>query len=116
MKLVFKLITTISLILILAYFTSSFVLPSVTVINNSGQVIEQIQVTLPSSHLDFGSLNDSQSNTLHYALKQSDGTYIYQFTNTNSDLLTGSCGYVTQNEFHKKVVITINKNQQIVCN
>jgi len=115
MKLTFKLLVSFFVVLIIAYYGSAFVMPSVTIKNNSGNEIKQIQVALPSSNLNFGSLIDSKQNTLHYSLKQNDGSYIYKFINESTDMFSGSCGYVTHNEFHKRVVITINKNNEVVC-
>ncbi len=90
-------------------------MPSVTIVNKSGAVIEQVEVALPSSNLNFGALMDGEENTLHYSLEQSDGVYNYQFKSKNSVMFRGSCGYVTNNEIHKRVVITLNKNNEVVC-
>ena len=98
------------LIGIFLYCSSLFILPSVTLVNNSGEFIENAKINLPNSSLDFGSLNSGEKNTLHYSLKQKDGTYKYNFIISPNVLVTGECGYVTSNEINKHAVIFINKN------
>ncbi|KXI27442.1 hypothetical protein AX660_22265 [Paraglaciecola hydrolytica] len=41
-------------------------MPSVTIVNKSGNVIEQVEVALPSSNLNLGALRGREENTLHY--------------------------------------------------
>jgi hypothetical protein len=92
-----------------------FVMPSITIINNSGVKIEQAEITLPANHLDFGTIANNQQNTLHYALNQSDGSYHYTFKLTGLSAISDNCGYVTQNEIHKRVFISINHNFEVIC-
>ncbi|UAA38441.1 hypothetical protein KIH87_17445 [Paraneptunicella aestuarii] len=115
MKLVVRIVISILVVMVVAYYGSVFVMPSVTIVNKSGNVVEQAEVALPNSNLNFGMLEDGEVNTLHYFLKQSDGVYNYQFKSENLVMLRGSCGYVTNNEIHKRVVITLNKNNDVVC-
>jgi hypothetical protein len=115
MKLIVNIVIVILAAIAIAYYGSFFILPSVTVVNKSGVFIEQVEVALPSSNLNFGALIDGEKNTLHYSLKQVNGLYNYKFTRENSIAFKGSCGYVTSYEFHKRVVITLLKNKQVVC-
>ncbi len=115
MKLIVKFAISIITFFVVAYFGSALVMPSVTIVNNSGDFIEQIEVALPSSNLDFGSLKNGEHNTLHYALEQNDGVYSYQFKREDLAVVRGTCGNVASYEFHKRVLITINKNNKIVC-
>ncbi|WP_434951113.1 hypothetical protein ACRWQL_16450 [Shewanella sp. HL-SH4] len=115
MKLIVKVVISTFVIACFAYYGSLFVMPSVTIENHSTSAIKQIEVALPSSNLNFGAINDGEKNTLYYSLEQNDGMYRYQFENENSAVYNGSCGYVTSNELHKRFIITINKNNQVIC-
>ena len=115
MKFIIKLVISILVILIVAYFGSAFVMPSITIVNSSGHNTEQTEVALPSSNLSFGALMNGEQNTLYYNLEQSDGVYSYTFKYENTAVISGSCGYVTSNEIHKRVVITLNEYNQVVC-
>lgn len=115
MKLFAKIVISILVFIVVAYYGSVFIMPSVTLVNKSGDVVEQAEVSLPNSNLNFGVLMDGEENTLHYSLEQSDGVYHYLFKSKNSVVFRGSCGYVTHNEIHKRVVITLNKNNEVIC-
>ncbi|WP_394229365.1 hypothetical protein [Shewanella colwelliana] len=115
MKLIAKIVISILVVIAVVYYGSAFVMPSVTVVNKSGDVVEQVEVALPNSNLNFGALTDGEENTLHYSLEQSDGVYNYQFKSKSSVVFRGSCGYVTNNEIHKRVVITVNKSNDVAC-
>ncbi|MBQ4880647.1 hypothetical protein J8M21_25965 [Pseudoalteromonas luteoviolacea] len=114
MKLTFKIVAALVCILFSAYHTYFFALPSVTVINNSKSAVESARVNLPSSGLDFGPINAGSKNTIYYALEQSDGVYQYQFKIESGLVLSGKCGYVTNNEVHKRVVLLVKENQ-VTC-
>ena len=115
MKLIVKIVISILVVIVVTYYGSAYVMPSVTIVNKSGNVVEQVVVTLPNSNLNFGSLIDGEDNTLHYAIEQSDGVYNYRFKSKTVYVLSGSCGYVTNNEIHKRVVITLKKSNKVVC-
>ena len=88
---------------------------SYPVVNNSGVLLKQVEVALPESNLNFGALIEGEQNTLHYSLKQINGFYHYKFTSQDSIVLDGTCGYITNYELNKRVVITLDKNRQVVC-
>ena len=105
-------ITTITILLcLLLYYLSFWVLPSVTVTNNSNALISHARVDLPNSGLDFGKLPSNTENSIHYQLAQLDGQYHYKITLSNGKTFEGSCGYVTQNQINKRTVITVEDNQ-----
>jgi hypothetical protein len=114
-KLITKLVIAMLTVLVVAYYGSAFVMPSITIVNNSGHTVEQIEIALPSSNLNFGSLMTGEQNTLHYTLRQNDGAYHYKFKHEDSSIFRGTCGYVTKNEIHKRVIITLKKNNEVVC-
>lgn len=113
MKVLFSAVVVIA-IAIVAYFGSFYVMPSITLVNNSGMTIETSKVRLSKSKLDFGSVESGHSNTLYYSLNQVDGEYQYEFILSDDSVLDGKCGYLTHNEINKRVSITINENE-VVC-
>jgi hypothetical protein len=116
MKLLYKILFSVAILLVVIYYSSFYVLPSITIVNSSGAAIAQAEIDLPGSHLDFGSIASGSNNALHYSLTQPlDGVYSYTIKFTDSVEVVGSCGYVTDNEFNKRVVITIESEQQVSC-
>ncbi|MCW8833877.1 MAG: hypothetical protein OQK03_11190, partial [Colwellia sp.] len=105
MNLLIKTIATLLFLVVASYYLYFFINPSVTVINESESVITEAIVSLPKSRLNFGSIEVKQKNTLYYSLSQNDGSYRYTF-NINDKIITGACGYLTNNEFNKRFVIT----------
>lgn len=114
MKVVLYLLAGAMLILVTAYYGTFYVMPSVTVINNSGTSIESATVNLPSSYLDFGPISHGKTNTIHYSLKQVDGIYEYSFDFADGESINGKCGYVTQNEINKRVSFIVSK-KKVLC-
>jgi hypothetical protein len=74
-----KLIISLLVVLAVAYYGSVFVMPSITIFNNSGRITEQMEVTLPISNLNFGAPMNEEHNTLHYTPEQKHGVYRYKF-------------------------------------
>jgi len=111
------LICTLSLPLVglAAYFGYFFVSPSVTVINASSDGISKVIVTLPSSRLDFGGLEPGGKNTIYFSISQADGKYMTSVTTDSGQSLEKSCGFVTGNEFHKRVKITLTDAKDLRC-
>ena len=99
----------------MTYYSVMFIMPSITVVNNSGLNIEQADISLPVNHLDFGSILNKHKNTLHYSLNQNDGSYQYTFKMTESHDIQGSCEYVTKNEIHKRVFIYVDDKFEVTC-
>jgi len=117
MNRLYKITLLIATLLVAVYWSSYYLMPSITIVNNSETTITRAEVDLPSSHLDFGSIPISGSNTLHYSLLQEqDGVYRYKLFKSNSKAYQGSCGYVTNNEINKRVEIVIQKDNQVTCN
>lgn len=76
----------------------------------------QAKIDLPGSHLDFGFIASGSSNALRYLLTQPlDGAYRYTGKLPHSVEIIGSCGYVTNHEFNKPVVIAIKSDKQLSC-
>ena len=114
MNLLIKITVAIFSFVITSYYLNFFINPSVTVKNDSDNVITKAIVSLPGSRLNFGSIDTRQENTIYYSLSQNDGTYNYSFK-TDSKIITGICGYLTNNELNKRFVITVSKNNLVDC-
>ena len=91
-----------------------WVLPSIKIVNNSGSLLAHAVTKLPKSNLDFGSIENAQSNTIHYSLDQADGVITYQFTFREGAEQNGNCMYIAQNEVNERIVINVYKDE-IVC-
>ena len=116
MKFIYKLVLLLLCVLVTLYYLSFYLLPAVTIINNSAVDIAQADVDLPSSHLDFGAIASGERNRLHYDLaQQREGQYSYKILFANSVEQQGSCGYLTNNEFHKRVVISVDADAKVHC-
>lgn len=115
MKFVFQVVVFVVVLTCVGYYGSAFVMPSVTIENQSGAALKRVEVMLPGSKLNFGPMNDGDLNTLHYSLNQNDGVYNYQFEDENAVVEAGFCGAVTGYDIHKRTIITIHKNNQVNC-
>ena len=105
---------SLTLLLVTLYFSYFWLLPNVTVTNQSQVKILSVKVRLPQSNLDFGALAHGQANTIYYDLTQQDGSYQVELVSTKGQVNL-SCGYVTQNEIHKRVNIIVNSDMQVSC-
>ncbi len=114
MKLFIKIIMSTFALFVASYYLYFYISPSVTVMNKSALEVIEANVTLPTNNLNFDSINSGQENTIHYSLSQQDGAYKYSI-NLANETLSGTCGYLTNNEMNKRFVITINKNKRVSC-
>ena len=114
MNLLIKITLAILFFSITSYYLYFYISPSVTVINKSENTITKASVSLPKSNLNFGSIEHKQVNTIYYSLSQSDGIYKYSFK-IGSEVITGTCGYLTNNEINKRFVITVSKSNLVGC-
>ena len=114
MKTLLKITAVVLGLLILIYYGYFFVMPSVTVINNSEFTIENARVELPNSGLDFGRLQPADTNSIYYDLEQSNGSYQYQMTLSDGSRISGTCGEVTSHEIHKRMIINFNQDK-VTC-
>ena len=114
MNLLNKITVALLFLVIASYYLYFFINPSVTVINESDNIITKAIVSLPESRLNFGSIEYKQENTIHHSLSQNDGSYNYLFQ-IDGKTITGTCGYLTSNEFNKRFVITVSKSNLVGC-
>jgi hypothetical protein len=114
MNLLIKITVAILFLVIASYYLYFFINPSVTVINESDNVITKAIISLPESRLNFGSIEHKQESTIYHSLSQNDGSYNYSFK-IDGKKITGACGYLTNNEFNKRFVITVSKSNLVGC-
>lgn len=105
----------LSLLLVGGYQLAFYLMPNITISNQTRLTIESANVTLPSNNLDFGSILAGDENTLYYDIEQTDGVYRYQFKLSDERIIEGSCGYVTHSEVNKRVVILVTAEFEVNC-
>jgi len=115
MKLIIKILLLFFSLLVAIYYGYMYILPSVTVVNQSGVAIMSSSIQLPNNYLDFGKINNKQQNTLYYSLSQQDGDYQYVFILENGEKVTGRCGYVTNNQIHLRATMIISQDLKVAC-
>ncbi|GGP57500.1 hypothetical protein GCM10009347_25030 [Shewanella algicola] len=115
MKFVIKVLVALSVTLFGLYHLAFFIMPSVTIQNNSDAMVESARVVLPNSSLDLGSIQAGGSNRIYYELEQADGEYEFDIILSDETRLDGSCGYITNSEINKRVVIELSAEMQVVC-
>ncbi|MDO6776732.1 hypothetical protein ACFL6Z_06490 [Pseudomonadota bacterium] len=102
-------------LILLIYWSYLYLSPSLTISNQSAQGVESAVVKLPHSRLDFGDIAAMHTNTLYYDLAQLDGAYRYHIELDSGEIIAGECGYITNFEIHKRVVITISEAATMSC-
>lgn len=115
MNLLVKITILLLLVCIGSYYLYFYITPNVTVVNKSENVISNVNVSLLNSNLNFGTIEFERENTIYYSLSQSDGSYSYSFS-IDRKMVSGSCGYIANNEFNKRFVITVSESNQVACN
>ncbi len=114
MNFLFKTSLILLCILSTSYYCYFYITPSVTVINNSQYRLTEVNVKLRNSNLNFGSIEPEQINSIHYSLKQMDGSYDYSFKIGDSRV-RGTCGYITSSEFNKRFEIIVSTSDVVTC-
>lgn len=97
------------------YFGYFYITPNVTVVNASHQKVPSFIVTIPNSRLDFGGIGPGETNTIYYSIAQADGRYSAMVTTSDGVTLRKTCGAVTKNEIHKRVIITYSEARGFIC-
>lgn len=114
MKFVLKLTFFFMFFLSATYYLYFYISPSITVKNESEQTLLELNVKLPNSNLNFGSIERGQKNTIYYELSQNDGSYQYSFK-LKDKLIEGKCGFLTNDEINKRFVLIIDNNSFVSC-
>ena len=95
-------------------YASYFALSPAVVVNNNSSSRAEFVVYLPSSRLDFGVIEAGNINTIYYSANKGAGHYSYQIS-VDSLIIEGACGKLANNEYGKRVSITLTKLQQVQC-
>lgn len=111
--LIFSLFT--ALCLFIGYHAYFFIMPSVKINNQSGQLLTRVEVTLPSNKLVFDNIEPSQTMRIHHSTEQADGEYTYQVRLSSGKQINGHCGYVTHGQYMKVLTLTINNVHAVNC-
>lgn len=111
--LIFSLFT--ALCLFIGYHAYFFIMPSVKINNESGQLLTRVEVSLPNNNLVFDSIEPSQNMRIHHCTEQADGEYSYRVRLSSEQQINGRCGYVTHDQYMKVLTLTINREHQVSC-
>ena len=85
----------------------SWLTPSVSVQNNSQQMLSEIVIQLPSNTLRFDNIAPGESGDIFYDAAQKDGHYGISLKR-GTELIHATCGLVTDGEWGKRMVISIS--------
>ncbi|MCL1056701.1 MULTISPECIES: hypothetical protein [Shewanella] len=111
--LIFTLFT--ALCLFIGYHAYFFIMPSVEINNQSGQLLTRVEVSLPNNNLVFDNIDPSKSMRIHHSTEQVDGEYIYRIRLSSGEQINGRCGYVTHNQYMKVLALTVNNEHHVNC-
>lgn len=97
---------------VIAYRLAS---PEIIVANVSGSTIQEVIIELPSNRIVFGAIQPGTESTIYYSTTQGDGVYSYSISLVGAPPLVGSCGYVTNSEFGKRVLLVVSGKGPVEC-
>lgn len=104
-----------SLLLFIGYHIYLFIMPSVKIVNQSGQILTRVEVSLPSNRLVFDNIAPAQTMRIHYSTDQADGEYAYQIRLSSGAYIKGQCGYVTHDQYMKVLELTVDSEDRVNC-
>ena len=96
-------------------FVYRIVTPEIVVANVSPHTIREAEIYLPSNHISFGEIAPGSEASIYYSVLQADGTYNYSLTLSNGNSISGSCRYVTNSEFGKRLQLVVNVFEEVEC-
>jgi hypothetical protein len=96
----------------LAYRMAS---PEIVVVNRSRHTILETVIQLPSNRVSFGEIAPGSESTIYYSASQADGTNNYLLTLSNGNSISGSCGYVTNSEYGKRLQVVLKLSGEVEC-
>ena len=89
--------------------------PEILVANESLFTIDEVVIQLPSNRIVFGEVLPGSESSIYYSPSQADGTYNYSVSLNNGNRLSGTCGYVTNSEFGKRLRLAVNAEVEVGC-
>lgn len=102
-------VVLIAVLTLLCWFT-----PTVTVENNSQEILSAIVVELPSNTLRFDDIAPGESSEIFYDAAQSEGQYRVTLKRGALAMQT-DCGSVSEGEWGKRMVISVHSDAAISC-
>ncbi|MCK8044990.1 hypothetical protein MSG37_08835 [Shewanella sp. 1CM18E] len=99
----------------IAYNLYLFVMPSVKVVNQSGQILTRVEISLPSNNLVFDNIAPSKTARIHHSTDQADGEYAYRIRLSSGEYINGRCGSVTHDQYMKVLELTIDSEDKVSC-
>ena len=101
--------------LFVGYHAYLFIMPSVKIVNLSGQLLTRVEVSLPSNNLVFDNIGPKQTMRIHHSTNQSEGDYAYRIRLSSGTYINGRCGKVSNDQYMKVLELTINQDDQVSC-
>jgi hypothetical protein len=101
---------------LIAFFAWSSVNIKITVINNSGNLIDSFKISSYGLNLNYKKLNPSDSITISTTMdyKEYEGNFLTQLYVKDSVIKIGQFGYFSnESEINSHYIITINKDHTI---
>jgi hypothetical protein len=89
--------------------------PEIAVANESSSAIDEAVIQLPSNRVVFGEILPGSESSIYYSVSQADGTYNYSVSLSDGNRLSGTCGYVTNSQYGKRLRLVVNSNEEIEC-
>ncbi|WP_108944655.1 hypothetical protein [Shewanella halifaxensis] len=111
--LIFLFVSVIGLFI--AYHIYLFMMPSVKIVNQSGQLLTRVEITLPSNNLVFDNIAPSKTARIHYSTDQADGDYAYHIRLSSGQHINGRCGSVTHDQYMKVLELTVDSEDKVSC-
>ena len=113
-----RLIIALAILLLITVLSGlgyTMLAPEIVVVNHSSHTVEEVVIRLPSNRIVFGNVPVSQEATIYYSWTQRDGVYEYEVKLIGQNVISGRCGYVTNHEIGKQLILTVEKNLEITC-
>ena len=113
-KVIISLLIILSVI-IAGYYSYLLASPEVLVKNKSQVTVNSIEIELPANKIVFGDLQPNTESTIYYTVAQQDGHYRYTVKFQSGKEIAGSCGYVTNSEYRKRLEFSVLDGDKISC-
>lgn len=113
-----KLLVAVLLIVglfIVGVLTYRLASPEIVIANLSQVTLEEVAVRLPSNRIVFGKIAPGEESVIYYSASQADGEYNYSVKFTGQHTLSGSCGYVTNSDYGKRLHVVVLGPEAVEC-
>jgi hypothetical protein len=97
---------------VLAYRLAS---PEIVIANLSQATVEEVVIRLPLNRIAFGQIAPGKERSIYYSASQADGEYNYTVKFPGQLALSGSCGYVTNSDYGKRLQLVVLGTEAVEC-